>query len=289
MEVYMKMSRPSKKAERKSGVWIQIEINKGVIDLHEGIRYTWSYRGLLDDQQYKKLVDNPDDRGFIRLDHVYWIDIKKHEDGELKIHPVRFGKDYIYRNFLGPLFIRACDVVSVIYLNGKKDLAWINDAARWKHPEELFLDHEHGNPTGSRPHGSVGNADTDRVWMEIETNKGITFGHNIHSHQWITGYRASFASGDIKRIFERPTDTGFVELDNVYWFENKWVNGELRIWPVRYGMENVGSDRNMLGRQLMRISHIATLAPMDGEADLAWMDENAKRNKREKMPKFIDS
>ncbi len=285
----MKKSLPLKKAKQEVGVWVQIELNKGVIDVNEGLRYTWSYRGLLDDQQHKRLMDSPDEHGFIRLDHVYWIDAKRHEDGELKIHPVRFGKDYLYRNFLGPLFIRACDVVSVIYLDGKKDLAWINDAARWKHPEELFLDHEFGKPTGSKPHGAVRNEDTDRVWMEIETNKGITFGHAIHSHQWITGYRASLASGDVKRIFERPTDTGFVELDNVYWFDSKRVDDEVRIWPVRYGMDNVGTHRNMLGRQLIRISHIVTLAPIDGKADLAWMDENAKRNKREKLPSFIDA
>lgn len=285
----MKTSRPSKMTGQKSDFWIQIEINKGVIDLHEGIRYTWSYRGLLDGQQHKRLIDNPDDHAFIRLDHVYWIDAKRHEDGELKIHPVRFGRDYLYRNFLGSLFVRACDVVSVIYLDGKKDLAWINDAARWKHPEELFLDHEHGRLSGSRPQGAIRKGNAGRVWMEIETNKGIAFGHNIHSHQWITSYRASLNPGDVKLIFDRPTDTGFVELDNVYWFDSKWVKGEVRIWPVRYGMDNVGTHRNMLGRQLIRISHIVSLAPIDGEADLAWMEENAKRNRRENMVEYIDA
>jgi hypothetical protein len=125
--------------------------------------------------------------------------------------------------------------------------------------------------------------------MEIETNKGIAFGHNIHSQQWITSYRASLDSGDVKRIFKNPCNTGFVGLDNVYWFDSKRVNDEVRIWPVRYGMDNVGTHRNMLGRQLIRISHIVTLAPLDGEADLAWMEENAKRNRRENMVEFIDA
>ena len=53
-------------------------------------------------------------------------------------------------------------------------------------------------------------------------------------------------------------------------------------------MDNVGTHRNMLGRQFMRISHIVTLSQIDGEADLACMDENAKRNRREKMVEFID-
>ncbi len=288
MEVLMKASHSSKKAEKKHDVWVEIEINKGVVDLHEGIRYTWSYRGLLDDLQHKRLVNSPDDRGFLRLDNVYWIDAKGHEAGDLKIHPVRFGRDYIYRNFFGPLFVRACDVVSVSYLDGEKDVEWINDAASWKHPEELFLDHEHGRVVQSRPGGVATKGGSGRVWLEIETNKGVTFGHNVPSHHWITSFRASLASGDVKRIFEIPTDTGFVEMDNVYWFNSKWVDGEVRIWPVRYGMDNVGTQRNMTGRQLIRISHIVSLAPMDGEADLAWMEENAERNRREHMVEFID-
>ena len=127
-------ARSSGKTVEKRGVWIELEINKGVLDVNEGIRYTWFYRGLLDNQQHSKLIDNPDDRSFIRMDHVYWIDAKRHESDGLKIYPVRFGKDYLYRNFLGSLFVRACDVVSLSYIDGKKDVEWINDAAMWKHP-----------------------------------------------------------------------------------------------------------------------------------------------------------
>ncbi len=285
----MKKAHSTGKAVKNRGVWVELEINKGVVDANEGIRYTWSYRGLLDDQQHRRLMDSPDDCAFLRLDHVYWIDAKRYEVGWLNIHPVRFGKDYLYRNFLGSLFIRACDVVSVSYIDGKKDVEWINDASMWNHPEELFLDHEFGKATGSRPGGAGKNRKTEKVWMELETNKGITFGHNTHNHQWITSFRASLASSDIKRIFERPSDTGFVTLDDVYWFSSKWVNGKLRIWPVRYGIDDVGTHRHMLGRQRIRVSHIVTLAPIDGEVDLAWMEENARQNKREKMVEFIDA
>ncbi len=285
----MKKACTRNKTVENRGTWVELEINKGVMDVNEGIRYTWSYRGLLEEQQHDRLMESASEGNFIRLDHVYWIDAKRHEDGVLNIHPVRFGKDYIYRNFLGSIFVRASDVVSVIYIDGKKDVEWINDAAMWKNPKELFLDHEFGGISCSRPDNAGKKRKTEKVWMELETNKGISFGHDIQSHQWISSYRASLEPKDVKRILENPSDPGFVTLDNVYWFNSKWIDDELRIWPVRYGMDNVGTHRNMLGRQAVRISHIVTLAPLDGEADLQWMEENANRNRRENMVEFIDA
>ena len=160
----MRKARSTGKAAEKPGVWVELEINKGVVD---GVLFTWPYRGLLAEDQHRMLMESPDSRAFLRLDHVYWIDAKKQKAADLDIYPVRFGKDYLFRNFHGPFFFRACDVVSLCHIDGKKDLAWINDAARWKHPEELFMEHEFGRITASRPGNAVNGRKTEKTWMEI--------------------------------------------------------------------------------------------------------------------------
>jgi hypothetical protein len=109
----------------KDGLWVELETNKGEDHIDGGIKLTCSYRGLLSFSDFKRLLKHSSDTSFVKLEQVYWIDSPVVENGQLRISPVRFGHDYIYRHFLGPLFLRINQIVAVAPIDGEKDREWV--------------------------------------------------------------------------------------------------------------------------------------------------------------------
>jgi hypothetical protein len=109
----------------KDGLWVELETNKGEDHIDGGVKLTCSYRGLLSVSDFKRLLKHSSDTSFVKLERVYWIDGRVMEEGQLRISPVRFGHDYIYRNFLGPLFLRINQIVAIAPIDGKEDMKWM--------------------------------------------------------------------------------------------------------------------------------------------------------------------
>lgn len=112
----------------QDGIWVEIETNKGEDHFHEGIKLTCSYRGLLSASDFNRILDHSADSAFIKLERVYWIDDRKWEGKQLHITPVRFGCDHIYKNFLGPIFLRINQIVAIAPIDGEKDMKWMESS-----------------------------------------------------------------------------------------------------------------------------------------------------------------
>jgi hypothetical protein len=112
----------------KDGIWVEVETNKGEDHYHEGVKLTCSYRGLLSISDFNRILDHSADSAFVKLERVYWIDDRKWEGKQLRIIPVRFGHDYLYKNFFGPIFLRINQIVAIAPIDGQKDMRWIEKA-----------------------------------------------------------------------------------------------------------------------------------------------------------------
>jgi hypothetical protein len=126
----MKDKRLANNLTLKDGLCVELETNKGENHYHEGVKLTCSYRGLLSMADFNRIIDNPSDTGFVKLERVYWIDEEELDGKKFNIWPVRFGHDDDYKNFLGPLFLRINQVVAIAPIDGEKDMKWIKSAAR---------------------------------------------------------------------------------------------------------------------------------------------------------------
>jgi len=124
----MEKTRSNAKAVEKNGVWVEVETNKGEDHYHEGMKLTCSYRGLLSLSDFNRILDHSADSAFVKLERVYWIDDQRWEGKQLRITPVRFGHEHIYKNFLGPIFLRINQIVAVAPIDGKKDMKWMESS-----------------------------------------------------------------------------------------------------------------------------------------------------------------
>lgn len=111
-------------------LWVEVETNKGTVHAVHGTKFTYSYRGSIEERDFQFLLNESESKRFIKLENVYWIDRDEWIGGELVISPVRFGRDYLYKNFLGPLYLRACDIVSIAPIDGDEDREWMDVAAK---------------------------------------------------------------------------------------------------------------------------------------------------------------
>jgi hypothetical protein len=109
----------------RDGIWVEVETNKGEDHYHEGVKLTCSYRGLFSISDFNRILDHSADSAFVKLERVFWIDERRWEGRQLRITPIRFGHDGVYKNFLGPLFLRISQIVALAPIDGEKDLKWM--------------------------------------------------------------------------------------------------------------------------------------------------------------------
>jgi hypothetical protein len=112
----------------KEAVWVELETNKGEDHYHDEVKLSCSYRGMISLSDFNRILDNPSDPGFVKLERVYWIENVERRGKKINIYPIRFGYDYIYRNFLGSIFLRINQIVALSPIDGKKENRWIEKA-----------------------------------------------------------------------------------------------------------------------------------------------------------------
>lgn len=116
-------------------VWVEIETNKGAVHVFEGVQFTCSYRGRIDEHEFNAILEAPESKRFVRLDDVYWIDHDEWVNGELVIWPVRYGRDYLYKHLRGAKYLRVCDIVAMAPIDGDEDREWMDAAAKARDEE----------------------------------------------------------------------------------------------------------------------------------------------------------
>jgi hypothetical protein len=117
----MKDKKLTNSLNPKEGIWVELETNKGEDHYHEGVKLTCSYRGILSHSDFDRILDHSSDSTFIKLERVYWIENRKWNGERLNITPIRFGHENVYKNFLGPIFLRINQIVALAPIDGAKE------------------------------------------------------------------------------------------------------------------------------------------------------------------------
>lgn len=91
-------------------------------------------------------------------------------------------------------------------------------------------------------------------WFEIETTKGT---------QTVLNYRGRCDETLVEKIISGEVATGWLEIQNVYYTEERWDEEEQfhEVFIRKYGRD--GSHVNMSGVKFLRIEHIVSIAPME--------------------------
>lgn len=91
-------------------------------------------------------------------------------------------------------------------------------------------------------------------WYEIETNKGTPT---------VLNYRGRCDSDQIGRITSGELTSGWLEIRNVYYVEERWDEERQyqEIFIRRFGRDS--AFVNMSGVKFVRIEHIVSIAPME--------------------------
>lgn len=109
----------------------------------------------------------------------------------------------------------------------------------------------------------------DLVWVKIETTKGTTDG------TWSLKGRILKAIFDA--IISNQLLSGYFKLDDVYWVSMEYddFGNEQGEKLYRYGLDKLKAYQ---GDLFLKIEHLVSIAPIDGELELAMFSKKEEKS-----------
>lgn len=104
----------------------------------------------------------------------------------------------------------------------------------------------------------------DLLWVKIETTKGT-------DDTWC--FKGQIEKTVFNRIVSNKLSQGYFKLDNVYWIINQYDDDSNSQEDIlyQYGKDKLDAYN---GELFLRIEHLVSIAPIDGEKELARLNKN---------------
>ena len=107
------------------------------------------------------------------------------------------------------------------------------------------------------------------VWVDIETTKATNR---------VVGYKGQIQKSVFEGIVSNQLTSGYIKLDKVYWTSAKYDDFGSPDGEELFQFGSKGNFIAYLGETFLKIEHLVSISPIDGEADLERFKKNAEKH-----------